>query len=113
MLAPLNSSYGYEDINAFSGKNIGVVKGGINESFLLDYMESNNFEANIIYIDDIGKNDSFDEGLFDLRVSSGNYQLPNTEIVARLGATKQYLIGKQGNSELIEQLDAAIAEIYS
>ena len=113
LIAPIDMEIGYNDYEAFDGKKVGVLEHSVYIPYYEAYMKKYNITANYIYLNETQKNDDFKEANIDLRVTNGQYLIPDTKVVARLGALPIFYFTKKGNIQLIEEIDSALEEIYN
>lgn len=107
-----NAKYSFNDFESFNGMKVAVQKGSSRYDYLLDYAKENNFSPIVIEYPGIySMEDALEAGEVDAIAISEQMNPSDVKIVARFGYSPYYVIVKEGNSELLDQVDQAIESI--
>ncbi len=102
----------YNDFEKFNGLSVGLVEDNAFKPMLEEFIENNNLSMEIIEVEDTSNSDGLINGDYDLRLDSSIYVTDNTKVVTKLGVDDFYFVGRKNEQALINEIDAAIAQIY-
>ncbi|MEG1686957.1 MAG: EAL domain-containing protein, partial [Angelakisella sp.] len=102
----------YEDFDALNGIRVATNKGNLYAQRLQEYCKKNNINVTLDYHSYLNSEKMLADGLCDALVSGSLHYVPNTKIVARLSTESFYYAVRKDHSQLMDEIDRAMAEIY-
>lgn len=109
-----SSGYYYNDFAALNGARISYVKNSSNEYELIDFAKEHNFEYVSVYSDSNADTmQALRDGRADLGVFSAANEFPDGVIVSMTEAKPVYFSVKEGNSEMLSQLNNGMQELLN
>lgn len=111
LVAPKVNDFYYENPSALDNTTIGVLSGTIYESYLKDYLQTNNITATLIPITpNINSIEMQKQGI-EIKIMGSLSNGKGFQILDSFGRQDIHLIAKKEKSNIIQQIDYAIQEI--
>lgn len=103
------------DLSSLNGKKIGVYASAADKIRRLEnFLEVNNVSAELVYYKDVEKYEKcLEDPAIDIMLGSDVYMKKGYNVAAKFPAEPTYIVTLKGNTELCEELDAAMEAIYS
>lgn len=112
LYATTDSDISYQDYDAMQNRKIGFLRESYSAQDFEQYAIRENIAYEGIYYD--RENDmraALDSGAIDMMVVGSRYATPDLKLVDTSGANAFYCIGQMDNTELIDEIEAAIQQI--
>ena len=114
LLSKQESGYYYEDFDAFSGMTVGELKGDIQNQAFVQYCERNQFSVYTKLYDTTEElYKGLDQGEVDAVLVSMIGNVGDYNIIGRVSAWPFYLAVTKGNTELLDELNDGMEQIYA
>lgn len=107
-----NDKYEYEDYNSFQGMKVAAAESYLMTEQFLEYQEENGFHTDVeLYPDSLAAIAALDKGETDAALISLMMAGDRYKVIDKFAPDAFYFMTWKGNSPLLEELDAAMAQI--
>jgi len=114
LFARADTSYGYEDFNAFNAARIAVTPGSANEQALADFAAVHGFTYTPVHLNSLEEMiPALEEGQIDMLLISSSTKIPNTVLLSVLDASPFYYTVKEGNASLLNELNHGMQQLIT
>ncbi len=114
LFARSDTSYGYEDFNAFNGARIAVTPGSSNEKALAGFAQAHGFTYTSVYLNSLEEMiPALEAGRIDMFLISSSTSIPNTVLLSVLDASPFYYTVKEGNAALLNELNRGMQQLIT
>ncbi len=114
LFARSDTSYGYEDFGAYNGARIAVTPGSSNEQALVDFAGNHGFTYTPVYLNSMDeKIQALEADQIDMILVSASNDIPDTVLLSVLDASPFYFTVKEGNTELLNELNHGMQQLLT
>ena len=111
IFAPIDSNLYYNDTASLNGLTIGLTQGAVYREVLEKFIADNNIDLKIKFVEDTNFMSHIEKGEIDIFLAGSLMQLEGTKIIGELYTEPLYFISAKGNTQLCNNIDAALADI--
>ncbi len=114
LFALAESNYGYDNYSAYNGARIAVTQGSSNDRALVQFAKDHNFAYTPVYMDSLEeKVQALEAGQIDMILISASTDIPDAELLTILDPAPFYFTVKEGNTELLEELNSGMQTLIT